>query len=97
MKWAAVIEYHQDADKVNAARPAHRVYLQSLLDAGKLACSGPFTDNYGALIVYEAESREAAEALMRADPFHAAGVFVRWTLRPWKCVFGPQQLLSPST
>lgn len=95
MKWAAVIEYLQDADKVNAVRPAHRVYLTSLHEAGKLVASGPFTDNYGALIVYEADTREAAEALMRSDPFHAAGIFVRWTLRPWKVVFGNPKLIVP--
>lgn len=94
MKWAAVIEYLQDADKVNATRPAHRAYLTSLHEAGKLVASGPFIDNYGALIVYEADTREAAEDLMRNDPFHAAGIFVTWTLRPWKCVFGNPQLLT---
>ncbi|HVK09016.1 MAG TPA: YciI family protein [Gemmataceae bacterium] len=96
MKWAAVIEYSTDSATVEAHRPAHRAYLTELLQAGKLACSGPFTDEPGALIVYEAESKEAAEALMRADPFHAAGVFVSWQLRPWKCLFGNPQLLPPN-
>jgi uncharacterized protein YciI len=96
MKWAAVIEYCQDAATVEAHRPAHRAYLTGLLQAGQLACSGPFTDAPGALIVYEAESKEAAEELMRADPFHAAGVFVSWQLRPWKCLFGNPQLLPPN-
>src|SRR5205814_10371360 len=87
MKFAAVIEYSQDAQKVEAARPAHRAYLTSLVEKNQLFASGPFTDGYGALIIYEADSPEAVEALMRADPFHAAGVFVRWTVRPWKMVF----------
>ena len=95
MKWAAVIEYLRDADTVTAHRPAHRAYLTKLHEAGQLAASGPFADNYGALIVYEADTREAAEALLRADPFHAAGVFVRWDLRPWKLVFGNPSLLTP--
>src|SRR5688500_12604406 len=96
MKWAAVIEYLSDPAVVEAARPAHRAYLTGLLDAGRLVCSGPFTDGYGALIVYEADTREAVDELMRADPFHAAGVFVRWTVRPWKCVFGNPHLLPPN-
>ena len=95
MKWAAVIEYLQDADTVNAHRPAHRAYLTKLHEAGQLVASGPFSDNYGALIVYEADTREAAEQLMRDDPFHATGVFVRWDLRPWKLVFGNPSLLTP--
>lgn len=93
MKYAAVIEYIQDADKVNAVRPTHRAYLTSLLEKDQLAGAGPFDDGYGALIVYEADSLEAAEALLKADPFHAAGVFVRWTIRPWKMVFANPRLM----
>lgn len=96
MKYAAVIEYLQDKATVEAARPAHRAYLTSLLEKGQLFASGPFEDGYGALIVYEADSPEAVDALMTADPFHAAGVFVRWTVRPWKVVFGNPKLL-PAT
>lgn len=93
MKYAATIEYIADADKVNAHRPAHRAYLTSLVEKDQLFASGPFDDAPGALIVYEAESAAAAEALLRADPFNAAGVFVRWTIRPWKVIFGNPRLL----
>lgn len=92
MKYAAVIEYSQDKEKVEAARPAHRAYLTGLIQKGQLFASGPFEDGYGALIVYEADSPEAVEALMAADPFYTAGVFVRWTVRPWKVVFHNPQL-----
>ena len=95
MKYAAVIEYLQDKATVEAARPAHRAYLTSLLEKGQLFASGPFEDGYGALIVYEADSPEAVDAIMKADPFHAAGVFVRWTVRPWKVVFSNPDLLPP--
>lgn len=92
MKYAAVIEYLQDADKVNAVRPAHRQYLASLKEKGQLAASGPFTDGYGALIVYEAPTPEAAEQLLRADPFHDAGIFLSWTMRPWNTVIANRDL-----
>ncbi len=87
MRWVAWHEYTTDTDRIQAARPAHRVYLTTLLDAGQLAYAGPFDDGGGALIVYECGSREEAERLIAADPFAAAGVFVRHTLRPWKQVF----------
>jgi uncharacterized protein YciI len=87
VKYAAVIEYSQDKAKVEAARPAHRAYLTSLVEKNQLFASGPTEDGYGALIIYEADSPEAVDALMKADPFHAAGVFIRWTVRPWKMVF----------
>jgi uncharacterized protein YciI len=87
MMYAASIEYLQDAAVVEKHRPAHRAYLTSLLNEGKLFASGPYEDGSGALIVYEADSPEAADALLKADPFHAAGVFVRWQVRAWKVVF----------
>jgi len=96
MKYAAVIEYIQDKAKVEAARPAHRAYLTGLLEKNQLFAAGPFEDGFGALIIYEADSPEAVEALMKADPFHAAGVFIRWTVRPWKMVFSNPRLM-PST
>lgn len=93
MKFAAVIEYIQDQEKITALRPTHRAYLTSLLAAGKLVASGPFEDNYGALIVYEAPDATAAEAILKADPFHDGGVFVRWTIRPWKLLFANPDLM----
>lgn len=90
MKYAASIEYLQDAAVVEQHRPAHRAYLTNLLQDGKLFASGPYEDGSGALIVYEADSPDAAEALLKADPFHVAGVFLTWTLRPWKVIFQKQ-------
>ncbi len=87
MRWAAFHEYTADADRVAAARPAHRAYLTQLLDAGQLAYAGPFEDGSGALIIYECGTRDDAEALIAADPFHTAGVFHRHTVKPWKQVF----------
>jgi uncharacterized protein YciI len=93
MKFAAVIAYSQDKAKVDAIRPVHRQYLARLKDEGKLAISGPFLDNYGALIVYEAETAEQAESYLKGDPFHANGVFLEWTIRPWNVVMGNPALL----
>ncbi len=96
MKFAAVIEYIADTAKVAEYRPAHRVYLTSLIESNRLAVAGPFLDDFGALIVYEAADVAGAEALLKADPFHAAGIFARWTIRPWKTVFGNPGLLPPN-
>ena len=93
MKFAALIEYVSDKDKIESVRPTHRAYLRGLLEKGKLAISGPTLDGYGALIVYEADSPEEAEALLKGDPFHANGIFVRWTIRPWNPVMANRELL----
>jgi uncharacterized protein len=86
MKFAAMIEYITDQEKVQSVRPTHREYLTKLKESGQLAASGPFTDGSGALIIYEAETPEQAEQLLRSDPFHQAGVFVSWRIRPWNQV-----------
>ena len=86
MKYAAVIEYIQDKAKIAEVRPTHRQYRAGLKAKGQLAASGPFLDDYGALIVYEANTTEEAEAILKGDPFHQAGIFVRWTIRPWNTV-----------
>lgn len=96
MKFAAVIEYIADTAKVAEYRPAHRVYLTGLIESNRLAVAGPFLDDFGALIVYEAADAAGAEALLKADPFYAAGIFARWTIRPWKTVFGNPGLLPPN-
>jgi uncharacterized protein YciI len=86
MKFAAIIEYSQDREKVQSLRPTHRQYLRQLRERGQLVAAGPFTDDSGALIVYEAGSRDEAEQLLRGDPFCANGIFLTWQLRPWNPV-----------
>jgi uncharacterized protein YciI len=92
MKYAAVIEYAQDKAKVAAVRPVHRQYLANLRERGQLAVSGPFTDDSGALIVYEAASRDEAERLLQADPFYQNGIFLAYQLRPWNVVIANREL-----
>jgi uncharacterized protein YciI len=93
MIFAAVIEYLQDKAKVAELRPVHRQYLASLRERGQLVASGPFTDDSGALIIYEAPTREEAEKLLQGDPFHQSGIFIRWQLRPWNPVIANRDLL----
>lgn len=93
MKYAAIIEYAQDKAKIAEIRPVHRQYLASLRDSGRLVISGPFTDDSGALIVYEAASPEDAEKLLQGDPFHQNGIFLRYQLRPWNVVMANRDVL----
>lgn len=92
MKFAAIIEYIRDKDKIAQVRPVHRQYLATLKQNGQLAASGPFTDDSGALIVYEAATAEEAEAILKGDPFHQNGIFVSWNLRPWNPVIANREL-----
>ena len=92
MKFAAIIEYIQDKAKIETIRPAHRQYLTELKAKGQLAATGPFLDDFGALIIYEAARKEDAEALLEADPFNKAGVFVSWVIRPWNPMIANREL-----
>lgn len=83
-------------EKRLAARPAHIERLNALRDQGRLILAGPFPaiDSIdpgpagfsGSLIVAEFESLEAAQQWADADPYVAAGVYARVTVKPFKKV-----------
>lgn len=93
MLFAASIRYCDDRKKIAEIRPIHREYLRELLKYGRLAISGPYTDDSGALIIYSAESHEEALSLLKNDPFHEHGIFVSYELKPWKPVMANPELL----
>ena len=82
MKYAAIIEYGIDKDRLQATHPAHRAYLRTFLENGQLRAAGPFMDDAGALWVLDAGSAEEAEGIVRGDPLVEAGVITGWTIRP---------------
>lgn len=82
MKYAAIIEYGDDKDRLKVNHPAHRAYLRSFLENGQLRAAGPFADDAGALWVLDADSKEAAEEIVRGDPLVEAGVITSWAIRP---------------
>ena len=82
MKFAAIIEYGTDGDALKATHPAHRSYLRTFLENGQLRAAGPFAEDAGALWVLDADSAEAAEAIVKGDPLVGAGVVTGWTVRP---------------
>jgi uncharacterized protein YciI len=87
MKYAVVYRYAEEKSAITEARPRHRAYLGSLQEQGKLHAAGPFAEDAGALIIYEAASPEEVEQLIADDPFRQAGVFADWTVHPWTKVF----------
>jgi uncharacterized protein YciI len=69
------------------ARPAHRAYLQELLDRGNLIQSGPFSDDSGALLIYEADSQAALQAILDKDPYWISGSLSDVEIKEWTIVF----------
>ena len=84
-------------EKRQAVRPAHLARLQLLQDEGRLLTAGPMpaVDSNdpgaagfsGSTVIAEFESQEAAQAWADADPYVAAGVYAKVTVRPYKKVF----------
>jgi len=80
-----------------AARPAHLARLVELEAAGRMVLAGPCpaidspdpgpAGFAGSLIVAEFDSLAAAQAWADADPYVAAGVYARVTVRPFRQVF----------
>ena len=79
------------------ARPAHLARLQALQDEGRLLTAGPnpaipaedpadagFT---GSTVIADLASQADAQAWADADPYVAAGVYARVTIKPFKKVF----------
>jgi uncharacterized protein len=97
MKYAAIIVYTPDSSTIAKARPAHREYLTGLQQQGKLVISGPFSDDRGGLLVYEADTPADVEKLIADDPFAAQGVFTSWEIRPWNVVFINRKLLCTAS
>lgn len=82
MKFAAIIEYGADKDRLSTTHAAHRTYLRTFLENGQLRAAGPFVEDAGALWVLDAGSVEEAEGIVRGDPLVEAGVITSWTIRP---------------
>lgn len=83
-------------DKRLAARPSHVERLQTLQAEGRLILAGPCpaidspdpgpAGFSGSLIVAEFPSLAAAQAWADADPYIAAGVYEKVTVKPFKKV-----------
>lgn len=79
-----------------AARPAHLARLAELQQNGRLLLAGPFpaidsndpgpAGFTGSLIVAEFDSLQAAQSWADVDPYVAAGVYARVSVKPFKKV-----------
>ena len=96
--WYVIEGYDGDGvlERRKAARPEHLARLTALAGAGRLMLAGPCpaidaadpgpAGFSGSLVVAEFESLEAARAWADADPYVAAGVYVRTDVRPFRKV-----------
>jgi uncharacterized protein YciI len=88
-KFVALLDFTEDEELRLRTRPAHREYLRSLQEQGALWSSGPWTDDTGAMLIYEAENAEEAQRLLDADPYQNSGVLANARIREWRLILGP--------
>jgi uncharacterized protein YciI len=79
--------YVSDLSRVERVRSAHRSYARTMKANGKLIMTGPFADDSGALLIYRAQSKDEAMALVLEDPYQTEGVFETYALWEWR-MFG---------
>ncbi len=90
-KFVAVITFAPDTERRLKVRPTHREYLKSLLDQGKLYESGPWTDDQGALLIYEVADEAEARELLANDPYTEHGIIAEASIHGWNVVFSANQ------
>jgi uncharacterized protein YciI len=69
-------------------RPAHRAWLQGLVEQGRVLTSGPFTDGTGALLVFSAETEADLNQLVSQDPFAVVGAIAAVKTIGWNPAIG---------
>jgi uncharacterized protein YciI len=94
--WFAIIaeDVADSLEKRKGARPAHIERLQKLLDEGRLFVAGAFpaiesedpgpAGFTGSMILAQFPSQAEAQAWADADPYVAAGVYARVTIKPFR-------------
>jgi uncharacterized protein YciI len=76
-----------DTDRRLQVRPAHRDYLTSLKEAGTLVTAGPFTDQTGALLLYDVADEAELREILAKDPYTPANVYEIAALAEWQPLF----------
>ncbi|HKK06311.1 MAG TPA: YciI family protein [Gammaproteobacteria bacterium] len=97
MLYAILSEDKEDSlARRQEARPAHLERLEALREAGRLILAGPHpaidaedpgpAGFSGSLIVAEFDSLDEARSWADADPYVAAGVYARVSVKPFRKV-----------
>ena len=76
--------YCDDAlEKRGRYREEHLAGLQDLKDAGTLITLGPTEGSTHVFGIYEADSKEKVEALVKADVYWRNGIWTEVQVYPW--------------
>ncbi|MEU4744720.1 YciI family protein [Actinosynnema sp. NPDC023658] len=87
-RFAVELVFGDNPEERLAVRPAHREYLATLVERGVLLVSGPWTDQTGALLVYEVSDEAELREILAADPYTPAGVVAETRVHEWEALMG---------
>ncbi|HEY8077481.1 MAG TPA: YciI-like protein [Labilithrix sp.] len=77
-------------ERRGAFRAEHLALAWRAVERGELVLAGALTEPVDtAMLLFRAESAAPAEAFVKADPYVANGLVVRWRVREWTTVVGP--------
>lgn len=65
--------------------PAHKAYVQSLIESGHQAKTGYWAQQGGGMLIFKAESMDEAAAIVAQDPLVQNGC-VDYQLHEWRIV-----------
>jgi NADP-dependent 3-hydroxy acid dehydrogenase YdfG/uncharacterized protein YciI len=86
-----LITHTGSPDAVERHTEAHRAYLKSLYERGKLVASGPFAPRTGGALVLRVERKEELADIVAGDPFHVHAVSTH-DVRVWTPTQGADRL-----
>ena len=83
MKRFVVLLRFIDNERRLQVRPAHREYLRALHEQCKLITAGPWSDDTGALLIYQAADEDELDRIIAADPYTPENVVEVAMRREW--------------
>lgn len=94
MPWFVKIERGiVDKPRFDQFVPAHKHYVQRLIAQGHLATTGYWGDYGGGMLLFQADSLAAAQAIAAADPL-VVNNCVAYEVHEWRIVLTPDQGIS---
>ena len=87
--FAVIYRYGRDSAAMDEHRPAHKDYLKSLFEAGRIVRSGPLGEGGApsALLILDAASADEVAELLDKDPFYQHEFIVEREIRLWNVIY----------
>lgn len=89
--WLLIYEAADDyAERRAPHRALHLANAREAAARGELLAAGALADPVdGSVLLFQAETRDVAEAFAKADPYVVNGIVTTWRVREWTTVVGP--------